>query len=575
MSHISDSQSLGDLLRRSVKRFSGRQALMVPEEKGFRRVSFDELYDEAYRYAGALRAAGAEKGERLCIVGETCVQWALVDWAAQTLGVVTVPIYPTLPADQAQYIASDSGANLIIVGDGTQAAKFQGLDGVKVVGWSDGAGVPSLFDQDATLTRVEWEKGIDAVERHELATLIYTSGTTGPPKGVMLSHDNFISICADIPVALPVDETDVFLVFLPLSHVFARLAGHVLPTAIGATIAYAGSVASIASDMVEVRPTIMFVVPRFLESVRARIIAGVKKQSPMKQRLFNMALAQGLKKQRGEFAPLGGLLDKLVGEKIRARTGGKLKFFVSGGAALSPHVSEFYIAFGLTVLQGYGLTETTAASCLNSPDDNRPETVGKPLGCVEFKIAEDGEILQRGASVMLGYYNLSEASKEAIGADGWFHTGDIGELDAGSLKITDRKKDLLVLGNGKNVAPLHVESTIKESDFIEEAVLFGDGMEYCCALIVPEFDRIKTWLKEKGESEGDNAKIVERDDVKALIKSEIKTANSKLADYERAKKHVLLSKPFTLETGELTPSLKVKRRVVKEMYANELQSMKR
>ena len=371
------------------------------------------------------------------------------------------------------------------------------------------------------------------------------------------------------------DENDVFLVFLPLSHVFARYAGHVLPMAIGATVAYAGSVASLANDMVRVQPTIMTVVPRFLESVRARIIDGVKKQPPVKQWLFAQALAQGLKKQRGELAPFAGVLDRLVGEKIRARTGGKIRFFVSGGAALAPQVSEFYIAFGLTVLQGYGLTETTAASSLNHPDDNRPHTVGPPLGCVQFKFAEDGEILQRGPSVMMGYYNLPEATAEAIDADGWFHTGDIGELEDGSLMITDRKKDILVLGNGKNVSPLLVESRLKESEFVNEAVLFGDGMEYCCALIVPEFERIKTWLAENGESENDDAAVAARDDVKQLLRSEIAAANKGLAEYERAKKHVLLATTFSVDSGELTPSLKVKRRVVKEKFAEEIQSMRR
>ncbi|MCH7944714.1 MAG: AMP-binding protein, partial [Armatimonadetes bacterium] len=306
MSHISDSRSLGDLLRRSAKRFADRRALMVPERKGFRDVSYGEMYDEAFRYAAALHAFGLRKGDRICIVGETCVEWAMTDWGAQTLGVVTVPIYPTLPPDQAQYIAQDSGARLVVVSDAKQAAKFAEVSGLEIVAWIEGEGVPYLFDRQATLSRHEWESAIDSVGRAELATLIYTSGTTGPPKGVMLSHDNFISLSEHIQAALPVDENDVFLVFLPLSHVFARYAGHILPMAIGATVAYAGSVASLASDMVRVQPTIMTVVPRFMESVRARIIDGVKKQPAMKRRLFALALAQGLKKQSGGFAPFAG-----------------------------------------------------------------------------------------------------------------------------------------------------------------------------------------------------------------------------------------------------------------------------
>ncbi|MFY9234459.1 MAG: AMP-dependent synthetase/ligase, partial [Fimbriimonadaceae bacterium] len=391
------------------------------------------------------------------------------------------------------------------------------------------------------------------------------------PKGAMLQHRAFTSLMESITSSLPIVESDTFLSFLPMSHVYERVAGQILPISCGATIAYARSIATLANDMVAARPTIMLCVPRFLEATMDRIVEGVGKQSPMKQKLFKWALAQGTARAKGGFAPFAGLLDKLVGAKIRERTGGRIKFFVSGGAALPPHVSYFYMAFRLKVLQGYGLTETTAASCVNHPDRNKPWTVGPPIPGVEVKIAADGEILIKGPTRMLGYYNMPEETAAAIDQDGWFLTGDIGEMEDGYLKITDRKKDLLVLANGKNVAPQMIENKLKESSLISEAVVLGDGMDYCCALIIPNFEALR---KQVGSTQ-DDAELVASEHAKAAIKSEIDAMNKSLADFERVKRHVLLGKALTIEAGELTPTLKVKRKVIKEKYSAEIQSMKR
>ncbi|MEX2243537.1 MAG: AMP-dependent synthetase/ligase [Fimbriimonadaceae bacterium] len=566
---IAEAKSLADMLRRSCVKHAGRTALVYPENKDFHTVTYKELWQETLKYAICVNALGVQRGDRLCIIGETCKEWALVDWACQCLGVVTVPIYPTLPEDQAQYIVADSGAKVVVCSDEKQSAKVRGMPGVRALTWA------GLLTEKSGLTEAQLNARIDEIGKHDNATFIYTSGTTGSPKGVILTHDNFISLSASIQSGFPVDENDRFFIFLPLAHVFARYAGHALPVAIGGSTVYAGSIASIGADLLKTSPTIVLCVPRFLESMRARVLDGVEKSPTLRKKLFYWALDQGIKKYRKQPAPFHGLLDKIVGKKLRDKIGGSVRFFVSGGAALPPHVNEFYNAFHLTVLQGYGLTETTAASCINRPWDNRPHTVGPPLDVVEIKIAGDGEILQRGSSVMKGYYNLPEDTAAAIESDGWFHTGDIGEFDDGHLKITDRKKDLLVLGNGKNVAPLPIENKLKESEFINEAVLFGDGMEYCCALIVPEFDRVKTWLKAKGVEESDLAAIAARDDVRELIKGEVSNTNKTLADYEKAKKHTILGVVFSVETGELTPSLKVKRKVVKEKFAKELDSMKR
>lgn len=567
---IAEASSLGDLLRRSCEQFADRTVFLVPDKKEFRTVTYRELWADAVKCAQGIDALGLKKGDRLCVISETCVEWAVLDWGCQLLGVVLVPIYPTLPEDQAQYIVRDSGAKVVVTSGLEQTKKVASMPGVRALTFA------GVLQEKSAITEQEIVESLKQIDRHEVATIIYTSGTTGSPKGVMLTHENFISLSACIQEGFPVDENDRFFIFLPLAHVFARYAGHVLPVAIGASIAFAGSIASIGSDLLKTSPTIVLCVPRFLESMRARVIDGVEKAPALRKKLFYWALDQGVKKYKKQSAPFHGLLDKIVGKKLRDRIGGSVRYFVSGGAALPPHVNEFYNAFHLTVLQGYGLTETTAASCINRPWDNKPHTVGPPFSICEIKIASDGEILQRGPSVMKGYYNLPEDTAKAIDGEGWFATGDIGELDKdGHLLITDRKKDLLVLGNGKNVAPLPIENKIKESEFINEAVLFGDGMEHCVALIVPEFDRVKTWLKAKGVSSDDLQEIAARDDVRELIKGEVAGANKTLADFEKAKKHVILGVMFSVETGELTPSLKVKRKVVKEKFAKELESMKR
>lgn len=568
-------ESLGALFRRSVKLYGGKLAYRVPVGNEFKDYTYEQAWDVVFESAKALSAAGLRRGDRLVILGESCFEWAMTDWAAQTLGIVTVPIYPTLPPDQSQFIADDAGAQMAVCLDTRLAAKLSGLTIHLLRPEKGEAGLLDLA-KDSTLTKEEWNQSIDETGWRDLATLIYTSGTTGRPKGVMLDHRNFVSLVENIRETIPITKDDTFLSFLPLSHVYERFAGHALPVGVGATVAYATSLASLAKDMMKVKPTIMLCVPRFLENVRARIVDAVQNDKPIKQKLFQLALKQGMVKQRGEFAPLAGLLDRLVGAKIREKTGGNIRFFVSGGAALSPHVSEFYIAFGLNVLQGYGLTETTAATALNLPDDIHPATVGPPIRGCEIKIAPDGEILQRGDSVMSGYYNLPDDTRAAIDADGWFHTGDIGEVDpAGRIKITDRKKDILVLGNGKNVAPLPIENKLKESDLVEEAVVLGDGMEYCCALIIPNFERLANELEAKGISEKDTHRLVEMDEVKAIYKEEVTKANKQLADFEKVKKHVLVGKSFSVDDGELTPSLKVRRRVVKDKYAAEIESMQR
>lgn len=563
-------QSLGAMLRGSCQKFADRTAMMVPMKENFDEIKYRDLYTKVRDYAGVIDSLGLVKGDRLALLSDNCVEWALVDWACQTLGIIVVPIYPTLPADQAQYIVQDCGAKVAVAGDAAQAKKLEGMVGVSIRLLKGEGSIAHLSDAKShAIDPSRWEQAIDSTTLDDIATIIYTSGTTGLPKGAMLAHRGFMSLFETIPQQFPVSEKDRFLCFLPMSHVFERTDGQFLPISLGATIIYAKNLMTLANDIQKGKPTVMLVVPRFLESMMDKILDGLKKQKPIQQKIFRLGLSQGAKRFRGEFAPLFWLTDKLVGEKIRARLGGQLRLFAAGGAALPAHVAEFYGAFKLPVLQGYGLTETYSGVCINHPDRNRYDTVGQVFPGVELKIADDGEILFKGDARMVGYWNLPEETAKAIDAEGWFHTGDIGEYKDGFLKITDRKKDLLVLGNGKNVAPQPIENKLRSSPFIQEAVVLGDGMDYCVGLVIPNAEAVKTHLSLK-----DLGKPSENAEVKALVKSEIDRINKTMANFEMVKKHAILDQPFTIESGELTPTLKVKRKVVKERYGNLIDGLR-
>lgn len=548
--------------------------MLIRHGHDFQPLSYSALYETARKYAGALGAAGLKCGDRVCILSENCPEWAFADWGAQSMGVTVVPIFPTLPADQVSYIVRDCGATVILAGDASQAEKTKHIEGIKTLALRGETSLESMAaDSSHEISQAEWEKIGETIDPEDIATIIYTSGTTGEPKGAMLPHRAYTFLCASAVETLPINENDIFLCFLPMSHVYERFAGQVLPLSCGACIAYAKSLASLPSDMTAVKPTVMLCVPRFLEATRDRVVDASKKESAAKQKMFNLALEQGVRHAQGKFAPLFPMTNALVGKKVRERFGGRIRFFVSGGAALAPHAAEFYMAFGLTVLQGYGLTETTAASCVNHPDRSKYWTVGEPLRDVEVSLADDGEILIRGRSVMKGYWNKPKETEEAIDSEGWFHTGDVGEWEGKHLKITDRKKDLLVLVNGKKVAPQKIEGVMTESPLISEAVVLGDNLEYCIALVVPNVERVRAILKEKGMEERDDAKLCHLAETRALIKGEIDRMNKTLAGFEMVKKFEILDHGFTIESGELTPSLKVKRKVVKEHYKDLIGSM--
>jgi long-chain acyl-CoA synthetase len=536
--------------------------IMADRDGSIRTILYRDLWRIVRGYAAALAQLGLKRGDRICILSENCPEWTEADFGAQTLGIVVVPIYPTLPADQAKYIASDCGACYAFCNGDKQIAKVAGLQGLVAMpllgpGSLEEAAQRAVIDEDV------WSKGIDAIDPEDVATIIYTSGTTGLPKGAMLPHRAFDWIVKAVANVIPFEDSDVFLSFLPISHVYERVNGQFLPIGLGITIAYVRNLATITADFKLLRPTVMLTVPRFLESVQDRIREGVRKQPPLQQKMFAWAFEQGRRKFAGRFAPFHFLTDRLVGKKIRDRFGGKFRFFISGGAALPEHVAEFYGAFGMVILQGYGLTETSSGVIVNCHGASKYWTVGKPLPGMECRLAEDGEILLRGPAIMRGYHNMPEETAATLDSEGWFRTGDIGAWEGDYLKITDRKKDILVLGNGKNVAPQPIEAKLRVSPFIDEVVVLGDGMDHCIALVVPDAGAVRGRL-----NLAEDAPLTDDPGVRTLIKSEIDRVNKTLANFEYVKKFALLPRPFSIEEGELTPSLKVKRKVVREKYAD-------
>ncbi len=537
---------------------------------------------------------GVERGDRVALLSENRPEWAIVDLATQAAGGVTVPIYPTLPASQVAHILADSGAKAIVVSDAKQAAKVLTLretapnlsvlitldpdgakDGVVSLATVVDAGAAASFDES-------YEERRASVHHDDLMSLVYTSGTTGSPKGAMLTHGNMAAALdganAQFPEFTP--PNDVFLSFLPLSHVFERVTYNLALTQ-GAHTIYNDSIFKLLDNMAELHPTIMQCVPRVFESIGERVFDGIAKLPERRRNLTNRALEIGgiyaLRRNAGKSVSplLFGLYkfyDALVLSKIRARFGGEVKFLVSGGAPLNPTTATFFLAIGIPILEGWGLTETTAAAAANKRGRVKIGTVGPHLAGVTLKTAEDGEILVQGPTVMRGYWNNSEATAEVIDAGGWFHTGDIGQIDVGGyLKITDRKKDILVLANGKKVAPQPIETLLKRSPLLTEVVLLGDNAGTVGALVVPNFDLLKAWAKEQGKDAQKPEELAADPAARKYVKSEIDKLSKELADFEKIKRIALVPHAFTQENGELTPTLKVKRKVVAEKYGRLLE----
>jgi long-chain acyl-CoA synthetase len=420
-------------------------------------------------------------------------------------------------------------------------------------------------------------KRADEVQPSDVATFIYTSGTTGDPKGVMLTHDNLVSnVQSSTKLFVGLGTKDTALSFLPLCHVFERMGGHYVMLRLGVTIAYAESVEQVPANLAEVKPTLMLSVPRLYEKMYSRVNEKVAGDPAIRQKIFRWAMGVGAQVFRHKVARTEpgawlkvrfALADKLVFSKIKERVGGRIRLFISGGAPLAREIAEFFGAAGLPILEGYGLTETSPVIAVNLPNRMKPGTVGPPLEGVEVKIAEDGEILTRGPNVMKGYYKKPEATAEVIDKDGWFQTGDIGHLDEdGFLVITDRKKDILVTSGGKNIAPQPIENRLKTDKFFTEVVMIGNRRNFPAALVVPNFEALEAWAKAQGIAFSSREDLVAKPEVVSFYQTRVSGLLPELAQFERIKKLGLLTKEFTVESGELTPTLKVKRRVIEQNY---------
>jgi long-chain acyl-CoA synthetase len=434
-----------------------------------------------------------------------------------------------------------------------------------------------LIEQGAGADAAEFEARARAVQPDDLATFIYTSGTTGTPKGVMLTHRNIASNVSSGLSVLHLQPSFVVLSFLPLSHSFERTVDYCYFLT-GCTIAYAESVAVVAQNMAEVKPHVFVSVPRVYEKVYSKVQEGVAAGSPIKQKLFAWAVGLGrtalpyrLKRQKppGLLGLQLGLADKLVFSKIKARLGGRFEFAISGGAPLARDIAEFFWGAGLPIYEGYGLSETSPVISVSTREHVKMGAVGQPIPGVEVRIAEDGEILSKGPNIMKGYWGMEKETAEVIDGEGWFHTGDIGEVDSeGFLRITDRKKELIINAYGKNVAPAPIENSLKGSRFIGQAVVIGDRRKFLSALLVPDFEALKPWAEKQGIATGGNEQLIADPRVKELIGKEVTAVNANLAGFEKIVAWELLPNEFTLETGEITPTLKVKRRVVNQKYGD-------
>lgn len=585
--------TLVDLFLDAAERFSGEEAFRHKVAGEWVSISQTEFGRDVQRLHRAMQVLGVERGDRVAILSENRPEWAMADFAALCLGAYDVPVYPNLPAEQVQYLLENSGARLIFVDTVAQLEKIRSIraelpalqhviafDHIET-GEAERTLSAALEQGEREMDGRTFEQFADSARQaapDDIATILYTSGTTGQPKGVMLTHNNIFSNTRAVDGVLPITTEDVALSLLPLSHIFERTVDYFLFSK-GCTIAYAESIETVPDNLVEVKPTIVASVPRLYEKIYTRVMSATGVRGKLVGWAFGVGKRWADAKLNGRTPPLRvrmqyPIADRLVFSKLRQGTGGRLRFFVSGGGALNESIARFFYSANVLILEGYGLTETSPVTNVNRPDRFRFGTVGPPVPGTEISIAEDGEILVRGPQVMKGYYKDPEATAEVLTADGWFHTGDIGEIDEeGCLRITDRKKDILVTAGGKNVAPQPIENRIKMNPFVAEAVMLGDRRPYTIVLIVPDAENLRGWAAQNGVTADGLSELLADERVRAKMQDEVNGALAGLASYETPHKIGLLVQEFGVESGELTPSLKVKRRVVEEREKELIEAM--
>jgi long-chain acyl-CoA synthetase len=581
----------------SFRRNNKPDALAFKIDDAWQYLSGEEAIERVKRIATGLSTLGIGAGDRVAIISENRPEWSLTDLAILSLRAVNVPIYTTQAVEQIRYILENSGAKMLFV-SGKKLLKHaeaavESVERIERLIFFDADAKPQNDSRSLSLSEVEARGGefernsgqtfedlLQQVRADDLATIIYTSGTTGEPKGVMLDHENFVSNVVAISRGLPIKSSDRSLAVLPLSHIFERAVFYVLCSN-GVSIHYCASFDQIASHLQEVRPTIMTAVPRLFEQVYHKIVKKGRAAGGWKTRLFEWALDVGQQYWQAQdmhqpvsaaLAAKQAVASKLVFSKWREGVGGHLRFFVSGGAPLSKKLSYAFWAAGIPILQGYGMTEA-CITCANRPDDNKVGSIGTPFEGIEMKISEaDGEILVRGPSVMKGYYNKPEETARVIDAEGYYHTGDVGYRDGdGHFYVTDRIKDLFKLSNGKYIAPLQVESLLKQSPLISQPVVVGSGRKQVGALIVPDWEALKEALKEEGiAAEGSREELCENPYVVKRVQRDAVELTRELSDYERVKRVYLLPREFSIDKGEMTPTLKIKRGVIDEKYEDAI-----
>ena len=589
--------SLPGLCLSAASKHAKSDALNHKVGKDWINISAEDFVGRVRHVALGLAEMGIKPGDRIALLSENRPEWSIADLAILSLGAINVPIYTTQAVDQIRYILSDSGARVIFVSTSKlylhAADAIHGLDFLEKIIFFEEP-VEETPERSMTLSILEtrgaerarnkpaaFDAYLNAIKPDDLATIIYTSGTTGEPKGVMLTHSNFLTNVLTITSGLPISSTDIALSVLPLSHIFERT-GFYIFCYNGVSVYYTASFDQVGENLREVRPTIMTAVPRLFEKVYHRIVKKGFSQKPLKRKIFVKALEVGqryaeLKDRRKWVGPKLALeqkmADKLVFSKWREGVGGRLRYFVSGGAPLSPALSYAFMAAGIPILQGYGATETCIVSA-NRPDNNKVGSVGLPFDGIEVSIAEDGEIHLRGPNVMRGYYGHPEETATVF-TNGWFRTGDVGHLDDhGHLYITDRKKDLFKLSNGKYVAPQQIESLLKQSEFVSQVVVVGAGRKQPAALVVPEWEAVRHALSTAGEDypEGREELAAFPPAIK-VVQNDVALLTRSLADYERVRRIALLANEFSIDNGEMTPTLKVKRRVIDDKFGQVIEGL--
>jgi long-chain acyl-CoA synthetase len=582
--------TLSKLLELQAARYGTHPFLRHKRDRTWQELSWTEVATAAQRIRTGLIQIGLGHGDRIAILAENSPEWVLVDQAALGLGAIVVPLYTTSGIDEMRHVLTDSGATVVAIGNSQLMAKLEALGPLTALK----AIIAMHEDADGSwpgiailsLRRLAESAPTPAMAGHpeDLATLIYTSGTTGPPKGVMLSHGNILANCDSNQSALDLNEKDSVLSFLPIAHSFERTAGYYTVMRAGGMISYAEGLSQLAHNLLEVEPTVLLTVPRLLETVYDRIMRRVQSSSKAQQVIFHHAIAVGDRSAEarlaGDRAPIMAawqmpLCRRLVFNKIKAAFGSRLRYLISGGAPLPLEINRFFNAAEVPIVEGYGLTEASPVVAVNLSGRTRLGTVGRPLKNIDVRLADDGELLVHGPNVMQGYWGRADETRESLDSDGWLHTGDIAKLDAdGYITITDRKKELIVLSGGKNVSPANLESRLTADFYIAQACVIGDRRKHLAALLVPNFDHLR---EHQGKALGlDNESpeaIVGNPKIRDFFRRRLREFNRPLSEVEAIVDFCLIAQPFSQENGELTPTLKLRRRTVQEHYRNEIETL--